>query len=101
VNEIPEYILGRITDHYLASEDFNGLPGRELLAAAAHADSSIPVAVRASTETERLASRRASGVVRDHASGSAFATIPGSNPAKHAMTGSAPTAPSGAARNAK
>ena len=35
-----------------------------------------------SEETERLASRHASGVVRDHASGSAFATIPGSNPAK-------------------
>ena len=41
------------------------------------------------------AGEHASGVVRDHASGSAFATIPDSNPAKHAMTGSAPTAPSG------
>src|SRR5262249_17727200 len=47
------------------------------------------------------ASRHACGVVRDHASGSALATMAGWNPANAATTGPAGTGPSGAAPNAK
>ena len=70
-------------------------------AARSHACGSTPTSRSAAVLTAARASMQAAGVVRDHASGSALATMAGWNPAKTAMTGGAGTGPSGAARNAK
>ena len=75
--------------------------GPSRLAARSQASGSAPASRSAAVLTSVRAWRHADGVVRDHASGSALATMAGQNPAKAATTGPAATGPSGAARNAK
>ena len=75
--------------------------GPSSAAACPQASGSAPASRSAAALTAARACRHACGVVRDHASGSARATVPGWNPANMATTGAAGTGPSGAARHAK